>query len=512
MITIIISVVLLFFLLLCPSMTVNAQAMPSISTPTFEVIDGGMESLLNGYGANYGIWGIENQFINEAVQSILGIDPKLQPSDFHVRPLTDIEKENLETGFTTHFYDSEGVEIPISDLYYVSGDNGYFHSEFYVDVNGNVLFSDPNRSHTLVNVGLTETSFNRPEGEFNSWGDLMSQVSSEIKENNFNFVPDGSDITNYSYLNWIGSTSGGRPSSAAYILIPNQYNPGDIVPVNTSNTSYVRSWYTNSLDNFTFKQTYGSSNWLRVEEASYSKDGRDYQYLITFADGINSSSLNINQTFEEWLENTPSGISVFGKEGLNYNQSYSVNSRRFINVNPDEVPQILPDEYYSYDELQQLQPETDPLENPNFDPYSPLDPDNWPQSFPMPSGVIDPSSLPLPGSNPGINPIPGIGDNPIVDINPDSPLPFDVPILNNLQYRFPFSIPWDLWRMFRRTVFQPVAPAWDFDWSITVLGHTYTTHFQGDLSAFDSLAEIFRTLLLVSFVLFLAFVSYKFFF
>lgn len=509
MITFFITVALLFFFILSPSMIANAQAMPSISESTFSVIEGGQTDLTTGHLLDYGLISFLEDDFRWGLETLLGSDVYLNPSDFTVRQLTEIEKENIESGFTRHFYDYDGHEIPISDLYYVQGNNGYLQTEFYMDSDGNVLYGDLNHSNYLMNFGFADEKLGLPDSNYANWDAVYSDIADRIVRGNFNFYPDEIPDTDNSYFVWVGETAGGRPAKAGYILIPNQYIPGTIVPINDSGSIY--RWYTRDPSLIQSVTTLGNFQPTTVSQGNYSYNGYSYPYLVTGIRGTLSMGTPIN--YDDWIDGTDRSSRIFGRQGVNYSElntsAYSTPYKRAI---PPEVPLIDVDELYSYDELTTIQPEAAPETNPNFDPTSPIEPDNYPVSFPVPVGFITPSDLPLPGSNNQINPAPGIENNPLVNIDPNSPLPFNVPIISDLQYRFPFSIPWDLWRMLRHTVFEPVAPAWDFDWSITVLGHTYTTHFQGDLSAFDSLAEIFRTLLLVSFVLFLAFVSYKFFF
>lgn len=210
---------------------------------------------------------------------------------------------------------------------------------------------------------------------------------------------------------------GGCPFGSSYILIPNQYNPSVIVPSTNSNGAYINSWYCNDLNSFTYKNVYGSNDWLSVQSGNFEKDGITYNYLVTFAGGMVYSSLEPGSTMQEWIDsNAQVGNGLFGKAGVLYAPGLYKHSLRFFNVDGSEMPEINPDELYNYDELILVNPEPDPAENPDYDPYSVPGSENWPIVYPGPGGVIYPSDLPLPGSDPGINPAPGL-DNPLCRFN-----------------------------------------------------------------------------------------------
>lgn len=85
-----------------------------------------------------------------------------------------------------------------------------------------------------------------------------------------------------------------------------------------------------------------------------------------------------------------------------------------------------------------------------------------------------------------------------------------IPILNNLRYRFPFSIPFDIYDLFSGLAVTRQAPS--FDWEIYFPVVDYTWEISFDLSAWDTQAEIFRTCFLILFIIGLAMWSYNHFF
>ena len=95
---------------------------------------------------------------------------------------------------------------------------------------------------------------------------------------------------------------------------------------------------------------------------------------------------------------------------------------------------------------------------------------------------------------------------PETELDPEE-LNTDVPILSNLRYRFPFSIPWDIHEMLTSLQAERRAPHIEGDIFFPVIN--YTWHVEIDLSLFNSSAELFRKCFLVLFVVGLALFSYR---
>ena len=487
---------------------VNAQAMPSISSPTYSVIDGGQTDLINGNLINYGLFPFQEDSFKYILQTVLGSNPYLQPSDFTIRPLTDIERENLEEGFTRHFYNENGDEIPLSDLYYVSGDNGYLHSEFYMDSNGNVLYGDLDKTNTLMNFGFSHGAFN-PDSNYANWDAVYSDVAERIEQGNFNYYPGEIPSGSNTYFTWVGYGGSKGPIMAGYILIPNQNIPGQIVPLNRESDGTIYQWYTNDLNLISSVTTLGNYQPTTVKTGNYSYNGYSYRYLVSGFANINGIPDSRLINYDDWANGNVKGDFIFGRQGTYYNELVSPeDSIGFKKVRTPEIPIISPDELYNYDELAQTVPEAIPEANPQFDPSAPIAPGNYPINYPSPAGVVIPSNLPLPGSQPGINPQP-LPSGDIITIDP-SELPDNIPFVSNLQSRFPFSIPWDIKRMLTTLRSNAVAPCFEISWYIRPLD--YTWEFALDLSSFDQQAQLFRILFLISFIVGLAIFSYDHFF
>lgn len=93
---------------------------------------------------------------------------------------------------------------------------------------------------------------------------------------------------------------------------------------------------------------------------------------------------------------------------------------------------------------------------------------------------------------------------------PDTDISNGIPILSNLEKRFPFSIPFDIYNLLQSLNDERVTPYIDETVVIPVVD--YEWHIQYDLSEFDDIASLFRTLFLISFIIGLAYFSYDHFF
>lgn len=92
---------------------------------------------------------------------------------------------------------------------------------------------------------------------------------------------------------------------------------------------------------------------------------------------------------------------------------------------------------------------------------------------------------------------------------PDVPAT-DIPIISNLQKRFPFSIPWDLKNLFSTMAATREAP--HFEWEIYFPIVDYTWEINIDLSLWDRQASIFRNCFLILFIISLATFAYRHYF
>lgn len=184
----------------------------------------------------------------------------------------------------------------------------------------------------------------------------------------------------------------------------------------------------------------------------------------------------------------------------NYSASYTV---------PSVVNNY--NEYVSYDKLLETSPTINEITNNNFDYSSKITNNNYPISY----NITYPDYSPITNNyyetiknyyekvnNPGVEP------NPIPV--PDDFNNINLPIFNNLQKRFPFSIPWDIYNMLSVLDTERIPPTIDISFTFPVIN--YTWNFVIDFALFTTTAEIFRTCFLISFIIGLAMFSYSHFF
>lgn len=164
----------------------------------------------------------------------------------------------------------------------------------------------------------------------------------------------------------------------------------------------------------------------------------------------------------------------------------------------------------SYDDTLNNSPTYTRIYNENYDYSNPITTNNYPVYY----DVSYPSYSPINNNyyeniyNYYSNTDPGTGGD--IGNLPEGTLPDNIPILSNLQNRFPFSIPWDIYNLVSGLAVERETPYINRDIYIPVVDMTY--HIEYDLSDFDEIASLFRTLFLISFIIGLAWFSYDHFF
>lgn len=181
---------------------------------------------------------------------------------------------------------------------------------------------------------------------------------------------------------------------------------------------------------------------------------------------------------------------------------------------PSNVTYVVPndstnevDEIINYDKYLNQKVNRSLASNPNYDPS--LDPNigNFPitvtntyptyvTNYNYYEEYIQSENVPNPGTDIGT-----INGSDLTD---------GLPVLNNLQKRFPFSIPFDIYNLLTGLSAERTTPYINTD--IVIPGINYTWHFEYDLHAFDDTAALFRTLFLIFFIIGLAWLSYDHFF
>ena len=507
------------------SFTCHAQAMPSIDASTFTSISSSNSGLIDvGFSTQNLVpytpistssWSPWN--LGYSILSQVDID------DCEITLLTDEQKAELMSQFT--IVNVNGTTLTSdANIYCLTYDNGYFSGACYVDSTGKLL------SYTNDLGGkLLQSRFGGGIKGVEDWEDLFYDTSIDIKSDQFLLTDHPEYITNMTYYFFEGNLEGGGPYQAYDLYIPNQYNPGVIVPATSNNGEVILEWYFNSDDAFIFHTRYGNlsqSNRLTISSGTYSKNGVSYTKKLTLHRWwpVNSA----NNDFFDWLNGSNILNCTFATYGLFYNTNTNNNASSTVAFKPIQTSnnqQIINYNYYydpeSISELQNTLNNLQSQINSNFDNSQNLSNSNVPFYYPATTVETSPSEIPFPNieNYPEFNPLPspsyepalnyGVVTQPTSQSILDSFSNLQVPFLQNIRYRFPFCIPWDLHDALSLLQFSPTAPAWDFDWEITALGTTYTYHCVGDLSDYDSLALLFRRLMLCAVFIGLAFWTYK---
>ena len=259
-----------------------------------------------------------------------------------------------------------------------------------------------------------------------------------------------------------------------------------------------------------------------IEENNIVKDGFTYSKRITPLISINEPIMSASQFYNQswntgewkraWLEtplnpewnyqtylmfkNNLDELAAFKQ--LQFPNGATININQYYNISE------LPDYLHDINELPGIA-------NPDFNPLSDIDEFNYPLIYPV-STPISPSTLPNnnPGSNPNPNPEnqPSLGEN-IGNIS-DPILPENIPFLSNLEFRFPFSIPFDMYKLLKGLSVPRETPIINTTIVIPRLNYEWNIYY--DMAPFNDTVQLFRTLFLISYIIGLAYFSYDHFF
>lgn len=522
-----------FFFILGYSLSVHAQSMPTLSSQSYEIINGGNESLFNLGFTDYDLFSFASgSKFSPSFRFALGSGyvlysdlTSIDSEDLTITRMTTEQKQTLlDQGEFWGVISNQPTQFDVTDeIFLCSYDNGYFRGNCYIDLQGNVLANSPTLAGKYLNV-----AFGGKQIDPSEWNQLYVDLQDQIKSNQYNLYDNGLiDITGTTYYLFTGQTASGRARDSYYLYIANQYQNGVVVPVTSTNGDRICTWYANDLSVFNFRVVKANTDNIniRVIEGNFSKNGYDYRYQVYYLEGNNYLNVAVND-YNNFLQNPYSG-SLFSKDGYVYNSSLeNADSVPFVptklGTGAEKVIQV-DEDYFDYSEIQRLEQALNDLNTQVNELYNynyGISEDNFPFYITIPDTIpsVNPSLSPLPGGNN----FPNIDLNPypdyIPDIQPDVQAvtqSFDalnIPFFRNLQYKFPFSIPFDIAQAIQNLGQLPEAPAWNFDWKIHILDRDYVYHFEGDLSDFDDLASMFRLLQFLAFVIFMGYFSYKQFF
>ena len=527
---IIISSVALFVFLLFLPFCSRADALPEITQSTLEVIEGGMQDMIEA-GASYkgmnpytdGIiasYEILSEIIFQVGNMGQGSSAlhTCTADDCYVRHLYPDEISDFEDNVNMHIYNRLGEIVDYDDVYKIQYDNGYFSGEALVDSSGDLLYYQ--LENAVDNRKAINILFGGNLVDWEDWNNFYDLMYDNISDNNgsFNFV-NGVDISNNSvwYLS-LGGTLYGQPSWATSVLVQNCNLQGvSIVVPSGNNLSSATVFYNDGAD--IYIEYLLDHNPLTISNGDYVYNGYHYSHRMDFG-GAYGRNDYINDYYRWRYENYNVYDRLFGIGEGNFLQATDLTYlpkkpyafKLLQPPNGSEFPALDDGSAVDVDDLPEIitEPSSNPLPNPNYDPSSPIDLDNYPlynpSNIPI---VIAPSSLPLPRPEPVPDPVVVYDPDPIeVQLTPSGITTLNIPFLENIFTRYPFCIPWDIKNFVVGLSRTPEAPAWDFDYTITCFGNDYTYHCEGDLSDFDDLARIFRSLLLIAFIIGLCVFSY----
>ena len=503
------------------SMNCNAQALPTIDPNTFSVIQGFNNDLINvgflpqnlqAYSpistSNWSPWDL-------GYIALSAVDE----NDCTISVLDDSQKTQLINSIAPIHVNGTSVTVE-ENIYVVNYDNGYLSGYAYIDSNGQLLaYSDNIAGHLL------QAKYGGNIKDTSAWEEMFQETSVDIYDDNFLLTDHPEYIQDVSYYLFEGTLAYGNPSAAYDLFIPNQYNKGVIVPVATRDGTFINEWYYNSEDAFIYHTRYGTVNPLSIQTGTFTKDNVSYTHKLTL-NRIWSGSVADNNFFD-WLNGQNKLKCVFGAEGLEYNSNIGNSTALAFKPiqNPNGAQIINYNYYYDYNGIKELESALNDLTstlNQNFEYNQPISEENFPQYYPIGDTQSNPSNIPFPGveNYPGFEPLPNPNPNPdpsaapsigqdIGEVDPEN-IRSNIPIINNLLNRFPFSIPWDIYGLISGFSSNRETPY--IDTTVTIPLVNYEWHIQYDLHAFDGIASLFRTLFLISFIIGLAYFSYDHFF
>lgn len=507
------------------SFTCHAQAMPSIDTSTFTVIQGGNQNLIDvGFTPqnivpyspiNQGSWSPWNL----GFVALSAVDE----NDCTVDILSDEDKSYLLSQFTV--VNVNGTQLTLTDnIYHVHYDNGYFEGDCYIDSSGKLLgYSDD------LGGNLLQIKYGGSIKDTSDWEQLFEDTAQDISDNNMNLNADNLSVTGQTFYLFFGDQTG-QTRYAEGLYIANQYQKGVIVPTNTSNGSTIKSWYTNNLNcivklNPQNLAPFNNTSVFKVTSGTFRKDNINYNYQVVYRQSSEFGGLTFGDSYSSWINWTSNG-KWFIREGYWYNTTTNNNAQNGnISFKPLQVPngsQIINyNYYYDYDRISELEQQLNNLQdtlNSNYVNSQPVTESNYPIYSDGTHIENSPSEIPFPNieNYPGYNPMPtpdpsaapSIGSD-IGEVDPTE-LRSTIPVINNLLNRFPFSIPWDIYGLLSGLSVQRETPY--INTTIHIPGINYDWVLDYDLSDFDGIASLFRTLFLIAFILGLAYFSYDHFF
>lgn len=503
------------------NLSVKASApMPTPDASTIEIVEVVTEMLNSMMFTSHYLDRVTTDEFNDAFD--FGVLPytdlwNWDTSDFNVEKLSSDELSLLL--LATDLYNENNIQLNSNDdVYLLTFNNGFFTGNAYIDDNGELIYKDNNTiGDKLLQIALGGDILDTEE-MISIYDDLANEIISTGYNLPSENIVDVTTLTNIDRtLYFYFGIKARLYSRLDLVYIPDMYNsnfyfnsPG--VPLTIYSDLNPNQFITNhGTDNTT---TYNSTN-------NQTINNKVWNYKLQFPTNYQVCTLSEYNSFSFSSGTHPYLIdyngNTFNPQYYEYVQNNDV--IRFEKLVSDNNSYVFDGtKAYSYKDLNDAQQTLNNIQiqpNPNYDPEEDIGINNYPSQKIIPENFsVSESNLPLPNTTP----YPSPNYSPSLTYNPDIQPSFDnainsfqnlqIPFINGISDRYPFSIPWDIAKFISRFSSEPTPPAWNFDWNITVGNTTYTKHFEGDLSDFNGLAEIFRNLILISFIIALCKFSY----
>lgn len=497
------------FFIIFPSGKVSAASF-AISADSLSAISGGLEDMTYGAYVPYQVIPLNKSDALEALAIERGVQLSnvVTYNDFDTITTFDrMPYDVLDIVNNWEFCNSDGTLIYYpEDLYYGHFDNGYYSGHVIFDSDGDIVYrySDGDIYNRVCNLEFGGAKMST--SEFNN---AFTNTSLSARKNGFAFTSDGTvDGFDTTFYYWYGyaSLSGVKTES---LYIANQYQPGYIMALNYQGwQGYICQWYANDLSYFTHTLTGNIGSDYYVSEGDYVSEGIHYRYYVRFAEGLTLSSLT---DYDTWI-NDPHGVACFSTVGRQYTTDF-INSGA-IAFAPAST--LVDDDVITVERPYGLDQVNDYVDSFSgsldrdvaFDPSLPLSDTNYPIAHTIDVAIDDSLPIPFPDAIEEEKDI--VIDYPFEGVITIPEGGFEIPIISDLQTRFPFSIPWDIKNLLKGLRAVREAPHFEISWYIRPID--YTWEFSLDLSDFENVAAIFRNCFLILFILGLCKFSYEHFF
>lgn len=413
------------------------------------------------------------------------------------------------------FYDSNGNLVPQADTYTVFGNSDVSPFMFVADKNsGEMLYQEIGGNLYSTLVGGSDLSVSFPEFIVRDLG--MSGA------NNINRILDAVNVAKQEDMIVYGNTltnsdkeflSENRfycryESEWVTFFVPNACSTETLVRDNNNHYSvhatfgvydraaltYTPVVYTTNPSNVYFGA--GDSRYTGLISQSNSVFGTTFSYASRYRNTVNplysgtgsrlDMELPTQAQYNQYKNTVGDSVYLIPVEEVTDEPDQNIYNYTYIIENPPSRIQTI-NNSYNY--------EGDTNYN-NYPVYYNYEYPTYPSNYEYVTNIYNYYTTPSQGESIG-----QIDDENITD---------NIPILNNLRYRFPFSIPFDIYNLVSGLAVDRQAP--HFEWYLYFPVIDYTWEIDFDLSAWDTQAGIFRTCFLILFIIALAMWAYNHFF